>query len=587
MPSPSGPQHKDATVKVPWRTATGRKPRQSAQPQRAFSRGTVALAAVVLLALSACTAAPVPGPSAPASATATAAAATTFNFGVGSDPLGFDPALVEDTESYRVTRQVLEGLLTIDPVTGAPAPSLATSWQELDDGLAYTFELRPGVKFHDGTAFDAQAVCTNFERWYSMSAATRGDGSASMFKQVFRGFKDDAANSLYKGCTVDGPLKVTLGLNIRLTGFLQALTLPAFAISSPTALAKGTADVLDQTYAANKVSRYALHPVGTGPFTFTQAGAGTVTMNANAGYWGEKGQITTLNFRTFDQPATRLAALEDGSLDGFDPVTPSNLDKLIKSGKQVLQRDPFSVMYLGINQKVPVLADQKVREAIAAAIDKTTLVNNYFIAGTATTAQFIPPKLSGFNNKVPGILYDQAKAKTLLAESSYKGEELKFYYPTNSSRTYLPSPEKVYASIAAELTAVGFNIKPVPVPWSDGYVTAVTQDGDHALSLLGWNGSYADPDNFVGPLFGSPGAELGLDDPQLVSKITRARSMPNGPDRVAAYESISKQLAATVPAVPIAFPISAIALSDKVVSYPLSPVLNEVFNHVVLAPKTG
>ncbi|MEO8221715.1 MAG: ABC transporter substrate-binding protein [Specibacter sp.] len=594
MPSPAGPQHKDTVVKVLWRAVTGRRQAQGRQhgrrPWRTAARGSVAMAAVVLLATSACTAAPAPtaSPAPTATATPTAPAAeTTFNFGVGSDPLGFDPALVEDTESYRVTRQVLEGLLTIDPVTGAPAPSLATSWQELDDGLTYTFALRPDVKFHDGTALDAKAVCINFERWYTMPAATRGDGSGTMFKQVFRAFKDDSANSLYKSCAVDGPLTVTLSLKMRLTGFLQALTLPAFAISSPTALTKGTADVLDQTFSGNKVSRYGLHPVGTGPFTFTLASAGAVTMSANADYWGQKSQITTLSFKTYDQPATRLAALDDGSLDGFDPVAPTNFDKLIKSGKQVLQRDPFSVMYMGINQKVPVLADQQVREAIAAAIDKTTLVNNYFIAGTATTAQFIPPKLSGFNNKVPGIAFDPAQAKALLASSTYKGEELKFYYPTNSARTYLPSPEKVYAQIASELTAVGFNIKPVPVPWSDGYVGAVTRDGDHALSLLGWNGSYADPDNFVGPLFGSPGAELGLDDPQLVSKITRARSMPNGPDRVAAYESISKQIAATVPAVPIAFPISAIALSDKVVSYPLSPVLNEVFNEVVLAPKTG
>lgn len=557
--------------------------RRPALHLRKVFRRAAAISAVVLVAATACTAPPEPTPATTAPP-ATAPAETVFNFGTGSDPLGLDPALVADNESYRVTRQVLEGLLTIDPVSGAPAPSLATGWKELDGGLSYRFTLRPDVKFHDGTDFNAAAVCTNFERWYSFSPAVRGDGSATMFKQVFRAFKDDAKNSMYEGCTVDGPLEVTLGLKTRLTGFLQALTLPAFAISSPTALQAGTADVLDQTVFSTKVSRYALHPVGTGPFTFTSATAGAVTMTANPDYWGSKSEITTLHFKTFEQPETRFAALEDGTIDGFDPVTPDNYDKLVKSGKQVLQRDPFSVMYLGINQKIPVLSELKVREAIAAAIDKATLASNYFIAGTAPTAQFIPPKLSGFNKAVEGIPYDKAKAKALLAGSKYNGEELKFYYPTNSARTYLPSPEKVYAQIARELTAVGFNIKPVPVPWNDGYLAAVTHDGDHALSLLGWNGSYADPDNFVGPLFGSPNAELGLDDPQLVSKVTRARSMPNGPDRVAAYESISRQLAETVPAVPIAFPISAIALSDRVASYPLSPVLNEVFNQVKLAP---
>ncbi|MCC9068678.1 ABC transporter substrate-binding protein [Arthrobacter cryoconiti] len=543
----------------------------------------MASAAVVLFAAAGCTA--TPDPTLTGTTTATAAPVT-FTFGTGADPSGLDPALVSDTESYRVTRQVLEGLVTIDPVTGAPKASLATDWKELDDGLKYQFTLRKGVTFQDGTAFDAAAVCANFNRWYTLPDATRGDGSLSMFKQVFREFSDNSANSLYENCTVDGPLQVTVGLKVRLTGFLQAMTMPAFAISSPTALEKGNANVLNATMGSNKVSTYALHPVGTGPFSFISSKDGVVTMTANPTYWGEKGQITTLKFMTYEQPETRLAALEDGTLDGFDPVTPSNFDKLIKAGKQVLQRDPFSVMYVGINQANPLMADLKVREAIAAAIDKSSLASTFFIAGTATTAQFIPPKLSGFNNAVPGISYDPVKAKALLAQSSYKGEEIKFYYPTNVSRTYLPTPEQVYAQIGKELTAIGLNIKPVPIPWNAGYVKAVTSPGDHALSLMGWNGSYSDPDNFVGRLFGSPNAELGLADPQLVSKITRARSMPNGPDRNAAYDSINKQIATTVPAIPIVFPISAVALSDRVANYPLSPVLNEVFNSVKLTPKS-
>ncbi|WP_375141397.1 ABC transporter substrate-binding protein [Arthrobacter sp. STN4] len=578
---------------VPLQARTQRTPSRRT-PHRAAGRAgrqhprtrgllAAAMAAVVLLGVTACSGAPSPGPSATGQDSANAAPVT-FRFGTGADPAGLDPALVADTESYRVTRQVLEGLVTVDPVTGAPAASLATSWKESDGGLSYQFKLRPGVTFQDGTAFNAEAVCKNFQRWYTFPKNVRGDGSGTMFKQVFRDFSDQPNDSLYGGCTVDGPLEMTLQLKRPLTGFLQALTLPSFAISSPTALAKGTANILDRTLNGNKVSRYALHPVGTGPFMFTSSAKGSVTMTAYPKYWGKKGQIHTLIFTTYNEPVSRLAALEDGTLDGFDPVTPSNFDKLVKAGKQVLQRDPFSVMYLGINQAIPVMKDDKVREAIAAGIDKTTIVGKFFIAGTATAGQFIPPKLSGFNNAVAGIPYDPVKAKALLKESSYRGQEIKFYYPTDATRTYLPTPEKVYAEIARELTAIGFNIKPVPIAWNAGYVQAVTRPGDHALSLMGWNGGYADPDNFVGPLFGAPNGELGLQDPQLVSKITRARSLPNGPERVAAYDAINKLIATSVPAVPIAFPISAIALSDKVASYPLSPVLNEVFNQVTLAP---
>ncbi|MBG0739203.1 ABC transporter substrate-binding protein [Paeniglutamicibacter antarcticus] len=538
---------------------------------------TVALLALSL-PLSACTAQPAPAPS-----SNTPVASATFNFGTGAVPLGLDPALESDSESFRVTRQVLEGLVTVDATTGAPAPSLATSWQELQDGLAYSFKLRPNVSFQDGTPFDAAAVCTNFNRWFTLPPAARGEGNDLTFKQVFKAYSDDAKNSLFKSCTATSTSEVRIDLTGRLTGFLQAMTMPSFAISSPTALSSMSANNLTRTVTGHNISAYGQHPVGTGPFTFVSWEGGTVTLSANRDYWGTKGEIGLLHFITYDQPQARLQALEDGKIDGYDPVTPGNFDALVKSGEQILQRDPFSVMYLGINQAVPVMADLKVRQAIATAIDKETLVKQFFIDGTQATSQFIPPKLSGFNNAVAGYSYDQDKARKLLAESSYRGEEIKFYYPTNVTRTYLPTPEKVYAEIGRELTAVGFNIKPMPVDWADNYLGKVTSPGDHALALMGWNGSYADPDNFVGPLFGTANGEFGSNDPQLISKIDRARSLPDGPDRNAAYQSINTQIVQTVPAVPIAFPISAVALSSRVVSYPVSPVLNEVFNQIKLA----
>lgn len=530
------------------------------------------------LSLSSCTAQPAPAPSA-----STPGATATFNFGTGSVPLGLDPALESDAESFRVSRQVLEGLVTVDATTGAPAPSLATSWQELQNGLAYSFKLRQNVSFQDGTPFDAAAVCTNFNRWFTLPPAARGDGNSTTFKQVFKAYSDDAKNSLFKSCTATSTSEVRIDLTGNLTGFLQAMTLPSFAISSPAALSSMGADNLTRTVAGHNISAYGRHPVGTGPFIFTSWDGGTVTLSANKNYWGTKGQIGLLHFITYVQPQARLQALEDGRLDGYDPVTPGDFDPLVKSGKQILQRDPFSVMYLAINQVVPVMADLKVRQAVATAIDKETLIKQFFIDGTQATAQFIPPKLSGFNNSAAGYSFDQDKARKLLAESSYRGEEIRFYYPTNVTRTYLPAPAKVYAEIGRELTAVGFNIKPVPVDWSDDYLGKVTSAGDHALALMGWNGSYADPDNFVGPLFGTANGEFGSNDPQLISKIDRARSLPNGPDRNAAYQSINTQIVQTVPAVPIAFPISAVALSNRVASYPVSPVLNEVFNQIKLA----
>jgi peptide/nickel transport system substrate-binding protein len=355
-------------------------------------------------------------------------------------------------------------------------------------------------------------------------------------------------------------------------------------MSSPTAMAAQKADSLSQSRDGQPVSAYALHPVGTGPYSFAAWEDSSVKLVSNKDYWGDKGQIGTINFVTYDHPQSRLQALLDGKIDGYDAVTVGNFDQLVKRGKQIIQRDPFSVMYLGMNQDVPILQNIKVRQAIELAVDKETLIRRFFIDNTAQASQFVPPKLSGFNNNAPSLGHDPAKAKALLEEAGYRGEELKFYYPLNVTRPYLPTPEKIYAELSRQLTAVGLNIKPVPVDWTDGYLQKVQSPGDHALHLLGWNGSYSDPDNFVGPLFGEKTGEFGYQDPQVFSKIARARGLPEGQDRTEQYRTINAQIAESVPAVPIAFPISALALSDRVLKYPAPPVVNEVFTKVELKP---
>ncbi|WP_234399393.1 ABC transporter substrate-binding protein [Psychromicrobium lacuslunae] len=506
----------------------------------------------------------------------------TFSFGTAADPAGLDPALVSDVDSNRVSRQIFEGLVTADPTTGEPAPALATSWNSINNGLGYEFTLREKVKFQDGQPFNAAAVCMNFNRWFNYPVQKNPAAIPSAFKDLFRTFANDAKNSVYKSCTVDSEYKLTVSLNLVRTGFLDALTQAAFGIASPAALKSGTADVLDQRRDSYQLSKFALHPVGTGPYQLTSWQDGVVTLQQNPDYWGDKGQINTIKFITYQQSQARSQALLTGKIDGYDFVTPDNFDALVKRGLQVQQRDPFSVFYLGLNQQIPALADIKVRQAISIAIDKDALVKKFFIDGSTSTNQFIPPKLSGFNNQVPGAGYDREKARKLIKESSYRGAPLKFYYPLNVTRPYLPTPEKIYAEIAAELTAIGLNIKPVPVDWSDNYLEKVSSSGDHALHLLGLNGSYSDPDNFVGPLFGAPNAEFGPADSQLISKIERAKTLPDGAERSQAYQSINADIASTIPAIPIAFPISALALSSRVSSYPVSPVLNEVFNKITL-----
>lgn len=547
---------------------------------RTIGRRELLQAAATAALLAGCTPSPSPAPSPTPSGSAGPTAK--FTFATPAPPIALDPAVTPDIESSRITRQVLECLLTTDPDTGAPAPALATAWTQSSDLLSWTFTLRSGVKFHDGTPFNASAVKANFDRWFAFTPQFRASHPGLPFTAVFKAHADQAALSLYKGCTVLGDHKVRIDLTEPLTSFLAAMTAPGLAISSPAALMASTAEVEDQTSSGVPISRYAQHPVGTGPFRFRAWTKDAVVVESSPDYWGERGQISQLSFVVYDTPQSRLQALVAGTIDGYDAVTVANIETLVRKGFQVVRRDPFSVMYVGMNQSVPLLQNDKVRQAIAIGINKDAVIKPFFLEDTKTASQFVPPKLSGFNTSggFPG--YDPQKAKRLLSEAGYKGEELPFYYPLNVARLYLPSPEKVYAEIAAQLTLLGLNIKPVPVDWSDGYLQKVTSPGDHAFHLLGRYGTYADPDDFLAPLFGAKNGEFGMFDAQIFSKIERARGLPDGTDRTQAYQNINGQIGSTAPAVPIAYPISAVAVSARVASYPTSPVLNETFNHVTL-----
>ncbi|WP_459257624.1 ABC transporter substrate-binding protein [Arthrobacter sp. TMN-50] len=548
-----------------------------------------AVAAVLGLTLAGCTGAtPVPVPTTTSAPTPSATVPArepdaVFTFGAAADPSGLDPALVADTESYRVTRQVLEGLVGIDPLTSEPVPLLAASWEERDDGRAYALTLREDVEFHDGEPFNAEAVCANFDRWYSLPADARSADNTIAFGSVFNAYSDEPELSIYSSCQPLGQFEVLIQLNSRLTGFIAALAMPSFAMSSPQALEDLAADDLSEVRNGTALSEYALSPVGTGPYTFESWAAGEVRLTSFEDYWGERGEIGTVVFTTLALADDRLEALTTGEIDAYDFVTVDNAGTLVREGQQLLQRDPYSILYLGLNQDFPGVDNLLFRQAVAHAIDRQAVIEGMFLNGTAPADQFVPPKLAVTNAEISAYDYDVELAQELLKESGYDGEPLPFHYPTDVSRPYLPSPEGVFAVLQTQLEEAGFTIEPVPTSWADGYLETVQNDDDRAFHLLGWSGTYQDPDNFVGQLFGATTDEFAFTDNQLFSKIDRARTLPNGEDRVAAYQDISDQIARRLPAVPLAFPISALAVSERVTTYPVSPVMNEVFNLIDLA----
>lgn len=522
-----------------------------------------------------------------------------LTIGVPAQPQSLDPALTVDAESHRSTRQVLETLLGVDPNTGAPIPQLASAWRATEDGLRYTFSLTPDVVFHDGTPLTAQVVAANFERWSRLPELLGQDRLDRLprlaFPSVFGGFAGDE-QCRYVECQTVGERTVSLVLSEPIVFLAAALTSPPFALSSPDSWA-----AFDQALStANQESLPAARPAGTGPFRWGEApgpdatdghdeadgqdrpgGGPPIVLEAVQDYRHGPSPVGPVHLAVISGARQRLRELRRGRLDAFDYVTPATLRPLVQGGAQVLQRDPFSVLYLGMNVRHPILGQLYVRQAAAHALDRRALAEEYFLVGSSRADEFVPPSLGVSHPELTTYDYDQEKARRLLELAGYRGEPLRFLYPVQTSRPYLPSPEPVYARIAEDLARVGFVLEPVPVAWDDGYLDRIPADSDRAFHLLGRTGEYRDPHHFLEPLFGTHSAEFGYENPLVVENLDRAAASTNTETRTTLYRRAAESVALDLPALPLVYPISAVAAGHDLVSYPTSPVLDERFDRIV------
>lgn len=511
---------------------------------------------------------------------------STFVFGASGDPSSLDPAFASDGESFRISRQIFEGLVGVESGTADPAPMLAESWEQSADGLSYTFQLKEGVTFHDGTEFNADAVCFNFDRQNNFTGIAQSESLSYYWGKIMRGYAD-TGTSIYGGCEAASPTEVTVTLTEPFAGFIPALSLPAFAMQSPTALEQYTADDVGGTSEAPTLSEYAqAHPTGTGPFKFDSWEPGAdATISAYDGYWGEQGQVQKVIFRVIGDTTARRQALESGSIDGYDLVAPADLGALESAGYTLVNRDPFNILYLGMNQADPALADPRVRQAITQAIDKQQLVTQVLPEGTTVATQFMPDSVIGFNSGVTTYDFDQDAAKALLAEAGFTEANpltLTFNYPVNISRPYMPNPEQIFTNLQSQLQAVGIVVNPVSNEWGE-YLDLIQGGAQHGIHLLGWTGDYNDPDNFVGTFFGGASNEWGFDNAELFSALTSARGLATEAEQDPAYQAVNEQIAQFLPGVPLANPVPTLAFASRVTSYPASPVQDEVYNEITLS----
>lgn len=514
----------------------------------------------------------------------------TITFGAAGAPELFDPFYATDGETFRVTRQMMEGLVGIKPGTAEIQPELATEWTPSADGKTWTFKLRDGVKFWDGTPFNAEAVCYNFERMSDQNEVAQG-GPAGYWADVMGGFKSDGASALYQGCSASDDMTAVIKISRSTSKFPTALSLDSFSMQSPTALKAGDANNVTKQGEGFGYPAYSKAPVGTGPFKLDKYDEGnkTVTLVRNDDYWGDKAKTAKLVFKIIPDESTRRQELEAGSIDGYDLPNPADWGGLKSSGNTVLVRPAFNILYMGFNPaKNPKLKDLKVRQAIYYALNREQMVKTQLPEGATVATQFMPDTVSGYNKDLKPYAYDVDKAKALLKEAGAEGMTLQFAYPSEVTRPYMPNPQKIYEALRADLEAVGIKVTVVTAPWNGGYLDTVDNGGYDAW-LLGWTGDYDSPDNFIGTFF----ANLKANDfhtsatsygAQLSKDLEAADAIVDPTERSAAYEKLNQTIMEQdLPGLAISHSPPALVVSSKVKGLVASPLTAETFSSVTVS----
>ena len=399
-------------------------------------------------------------------------------YGRNKDAVTLDPALAPDGMSLSVLHNVMEGLTRYRPGSFSIEPALATSWSFDRAGTRWTFHLRHGVKFQDGTPFDAAAVKFNFDRWRLTGDPYHKGGDFSYYESQFGGFP-----GIIKDVKVVAPDAVEIDLTKPSAPLLANLAMPSFSISSPTAI-------------KDEGEGYAEQPVGTGPYKLAEwVRDDHITLKAFDGYWGPKAKIATVILKDIPTPDSSLLSLQKGEIDGWQYPTPESLPQLVKDpGVTVYHLPANNTMFLAMNELKQPFGNVLVRRAISEAIDAQAIVKHFYDPGAFVANEFLPPVVWPTGVQT-GYAFDPADARRLLARAGFaNGFSTTLWYMT-TPRPYLPEPERVAEAIQADLKAVGINATLEGFEWSN-YLYKL-QDGEHNLALYGWTGDNGDPDNFL------------------------------------------------------------------------------------------
>jgi peptide/nickel transport system substrate-binding protein len=472
-------------------------------------------------------------------------AQTNLRVGLAEDPDVLDPSLARTYVGRIVFASICDKLFDIDEKLNI-VPQLALSHETSADGKTVTIKLRPGVKFHDGEAFDAEAAKYSLERHLDM-------------KGSFRKPEISAIDSV----EVADPMTIKLHLKAPFSPLLAQLTDRAGMMVAPKA-AEAAGD------------KFGLHPVCAGPYKFVErVQQDRIVVEKFADYWNkDQVFIDKITYLPIVDSTVRLANLKSGSLDLIERVLATDI-KTVRDTPKLKLSKAVSLGYVGITMNLangpkadnPLAKNPKVREAFELSIDRDAInqvvFNGEFVPGN----QWVSPQNPYYQQKFPVPKRDVAKAKALLKEAGVTTPlALDFMVPNGVE---FRSVAEVVQSMAAE---AGFDLKIRLTEFATSLKQA--EDGNFQIYLIGWSGR-SDPDgnSYSFQTCNSPQNNSKFCDPEVDAAQNEARTRSDPAERKAAYEKVAAKLTpkGAGPILYLYHPQVLVAHGDKLEGYKQMP----------------
>lgn len=465
------------------------------------------------------------------------------------DPRSLDPMRIQNTYSLLVARQLFEGLTRWDQERGEVVGAAAKSWEAARNDRRFTFTLRRGMTFHDGTPVTAR----DFEYAFDRIALQKNASDLAYTLERVRGFDD--VNQLGRERTLEGvrapdDRTLVIELDEPFAELPAVLTHPGL-VPVPRDAARDSATFLEE-------------PVGNGPFRMSAPwqGSGPIELEAFDGFY-DPVELEAIRFVTFPEAAASWVPFVDGQIDVAEVPVNQFVQAASAYGKRGYQPLLLGYFY-GFNLDARGLGDIRLRKAIGRAIDRERIAQEIYKGTLQPPRGIVPNAMPGFRDDACGKLCDHSlgAARSYVRKLPKRARDVTLEFPNDEPNA--PQHREVAAAIRDDLEAAGLDVELRDFPF-EKYLERLRTGGMH-FYRIGWSAEYPVADDFLSPLFESdaPDNGFGFSSRKVDSLLRKARSEDDPKRRVAFYAQAEEEILEQAPILPIGFFVTHFAAQPRV-----------------------